>query len=96
MIAPLPGCTPAKPGSATLPFFGVVPAVLDNEGNLLEGACEGNLVIRQSWPGQMRNVFGDYDRFVQAYFSHFPGYYFTGDGAVVAGRATVKAGAKRG
>jgi len=80
MIAPLPGATALKPGSATLPFFGVEPVIVDNDGNLLEGACEGNLCIAQSWPGQMRTVFGDHDRFVKTYFSAFKGKYFTGDG----------------
>jgi acetyl-CoA synthetase len=80
MITPLPGATPTKPGSATWPFFGVKPVIVDNEGNELHGACEGNLCITQSWPGQMRTVFGDHDRFVQTYFSTFKGKYFTGDG----------------
>lgn len=80
MITPLPGATPLKPGSATLPFFGVQPALLDTEGNLLDGAAEGCLVIKDSWPGQMRTVWGDHDRFFQTYFSTFKGYYFTGDG----------------
>jgi len=81
LITPLPGATDLKPGSATLPFFGVQPAIVDNEGNTLEGATEGNLVLLDSWPGQMRTVFGDHDRFVQTYFSTFEGRYFTGDGA---------------
>lgn len=81
LISPLPGATPLKPGSATRPFFGVKPALVDNEGNLLEGATEGNLVILDSWPGQMRTVFGDHERFIQTYFSAYPGMYFTGDGA---------------
>jgi acetyl-CoA synthetase len=80
LISPLPGATAAKPGSATKPFFGVRPVVVDNEGNLLEGATEGNLCIADSWPGQMRTVFGDHERFVQTYFSTFRGKYFTGDG----------------
>ncbi|MDZ7854045.1 MAG: acetate--CoA ligase [Halomonas sp.] len=80
MIAPLPGATDLKPGSATLPFFGVVPALVDNEGNELKGATEGNLVILDSWPGQARSIWGDHDRFVQTYFSAFKGVYFTGDG----------------
>ncbi|MCH4564047.1 acetate--CoA ligase [Halomonas sp. EGI 63088] len=80
MIAPLPGAMDLKPGSATLPFFGVVPALVDNEGNLLEGATEGNLVILDSWPGQARSIWGDHDRFVQTYFSTYQGMYFTGDG----------------
>jgi len=81
LITPLPGAIDQKPGSATLPFFGVQPAIVDNEGNTLEGANEGNLVITDSWPGQMRTVFGDHERFVQTYFSTFKGLYFTGDGA---------------
>ncbi len=81
LISPLPGATPLKPGSATRPFFGVQPAIVDNEGNLLTGACEGNLVILDSWPGQMRTVYGDHDRFEQTYFSTYKGMYFTGDGA---------------
>ncbi len=80
MIAPLPGATALKPGSATLPFFGVVPQIVDAEGKVLEGACEGNLVIADSWPGQMRTVYGDHDRFVETYFSAYKGKYFTGDG----------------
>jgi len=81
LITPLPGAIALKPGSATLPFFGVRPAIVDNDGNLQEGACEGNLVMLDSWPGQMRTVYGDHDRFVQTYFSTFKGMYFTGDGA---------------
>ncbi|HHH46294.1 MAG TPA: acetate--CoA ligase [Thiotrichales bacterium] len=81
MITPLPGATKLKPGSATLPFFGVEPAIVDEKGNELEGACQGNLVIKRSWPGQMRTVYGDHERFRQTYFSTYPGYYFTGDGA---------------
>uniref|UniRef100_A0A486XJ57 Acetyl-coenzyme A synthetase n=1 Tax=Rheinheimera sp. BAL341 TaxID=1708203 RepID=A0A486XJ57_9GAMM len=81
LITPLPGCTELKPGSATRPFFGVVPAIVDNEGKELHGECEGNLVIKDSWPGQMRTVYGDHDRFEQTYFSTYPGLYFTGDGA---------------
>ncbi|MET0497035.1 MAG: acetate--CoA ligase [Steroidobacteraceae bacterium] len=81
LISPLPGAIDQKPGSATLPFFGVKPAIVDNEGNVLEGACEGNLVITDSWPGQMRTIFGDHPRFVATYFKTFPGKYFTGDGA---------------
>jgi len=80
MIAPLPGATDLKPGSATLPFFGVMPALVDNEGNELQGAAEGNLVILDSWPGQARSIWGDHDRFVQTYFSTYKGMYFTGDG----------------
>ncbi|MBU2037659.1 MULTISPECIES: acetate--CoA ligase [unclassified Thalassolituus] len=81
MITPLPGATDAKPGSATRPFFGVQPALVDNSGMLLEGAVEGNLVMIDSWPGQARTVYGDHERFVQTYFSTFRGMYFTGDGA---------------
>lgn len=81
LIAPLPGATDLKPGSATLPFFGVVPELMDEEGNTLEGAASGNLVISSSWPGQMRSVYNNHERFVETYFSLYPGYYFTGDGA---------------
>jgi len=80
MITPLPGATELKPGSASKPFFGVNPALVDGEGTFLEGANEGNLIITDSWPGQMRTVYGDHKRFVETYFSTFPGYYFTGDG----------------
>ncbi|MBU0555322.1 MAG: acetate--CoA ligase [Alphaproteobacteria bacterium] len=80
MITPLPGAIDLKPGSATVPFFGVVPQIVDTEGKVLEGACEGNLVIADSWPGQMRTVWGDHERFFQTYFSTYPGKYFTGDG----------------
>ena len=80
MITPLPGATPLKPGSASRPFFGVKPALVDTEGNFLEGAADGCLVITDSWPGQMRSVWGDHERFFQTYFSTFPGMYFTGDG----------------
>jgi acetyl-CoA synthetase len=80
LITPLPGATACKPGSATRPFFGVIPQIVDGTGNVLEGATEGNLVIADSWPGQMRTVYGDHDRFVQTYFSTYPGKYFTGDG----------------
>jgi acetyl-CoA synthetase len=81
MITPLPGATRLKPGSATRPFFGVVPALLDSEGNLVEGAGSGNLVISRSWPSQIRTVYGDHQRLIDTYFSTYPGYYFTGDGA---------------
>jgi acetyl-CoA synthetase len=82
LISPLPGAIPTKPGSATKPFFGVKPVMVDNDGKLIEEiACEGNLCIGDSWPGQMRTVFGDHVRFVQTYFSTFEGKYFTGDGA---------------
>jgi acetyl-CoA synthetase len=80
MITPLPGATALKPGSATLPFFGVKPVIVDNEGHHLEGATQGNLCIADSWPGQMRTVYGDHERFKQTYFSTYPGKYFTGDG----------------
>ncbi|MPW45512.1 acetate--CoA ligase [Acinetobacter guerrae] len=81
LIAPLPGATALKPGSATRPYFGVQPALVDGEGNELEGEAEGNLVIKDSWPGQMRTIWGDPKRFIEAYFSTFAGRYFTGDGA---------------
>ena len=80
LISPLPGATSLKPGSATLPFFGVTPQVVDAGGSVLTGACEGNLVIADSWPGQMRTVYGDHERFMQTYFATYPGKYFTGDG----------------
>ncbi|UVF19934.1 acetate--CoA ligase [Microvirga terrae] len=80
LITPLPGATKLKPGSATRPFFGVKPQIVDADGKVLEGATEGNLVIADSWPGQMRTVYGDHERFVQTYFSTYPGKYFTGDG----------------
>jgi len=80
LITPLPGAIPTKPGSATKPFFGVKPEIVDNDGKPLDGACEGNLCITDSWPGQMRTVFGDHKRFVETYFSTFKGKYFTGDG----------------
>ena len=80
LITPLPGATDLKPGSATRPFFGVVPELVDNEGKLLEGAADGNLCIADSWPGQMRTVYGDHERFIQTYFSTYKGKYFTGDG----------------
>ncbi len=81
LITPIPGATPLKPGSATRPFFGVEPVIVDGDGKKLKGACEGNLCLARSWPGQMRTVFGDHQRFVETYFSTFPGLYFTGDGA---------------
>ncbi len=81
MIAPMPGATDLKPGSATLPMPGVVPQIVDAEGVVQEGPTEGNLVIAASWPGQMRTVWGDHDRFFQTYFTTFPGKYTTGDGA---------------
>ena len=81
LITPLPGATALKPGSATQPFFGVVPALLDAEGKELEGANEGALVITRAWPGMMRTVYGDHQRFKETYFAMYPGYYFSGDGA---------------
>ncbi|MGE0386916.1 MAG: acetate--CoA ligase [Gammaproteobacteria bacterium] len=81
LITPLPGATPLKPGSATRPFFGVEPALLDEHGNEIAGAGRGALVLKRSWPGQMRTVYGDHQRFVDTYFKAYPGYYFTGDGA---------------
>lgn len=80
LISPLPGATPLKPGSATRPFFGVQPEVVDPPGAVLEGPCSGYLVLADSWPGQMRTVYGDHQRFVQTYFTAYPGKYFTGDG----------------
>jgi acetyl-CoA synthetase len=80
LITPLPGAIATKPGSATKPFFGVQPLLVDNDGKLLEGATDGNLCIADSWPGQARTVFGDHKRFIETYFSTFKGYYFTGDG----------------
>jgi acetyl-CoA synthetase len=80
MITPLPGATALKPGSATRPFFGIQPQLVDAEGGVVEGAGEGNLVIVDSWPGQMRSIYGDHERFVQTYFSTYDGKYFTGDG----------------
>ena len=80
MLTPLPGAIDLKPGSATLPFFGVQPAVVDADGKELEGACEGNLVIKSSWPGQIRTIYGDHQRTIDTYFSTYPGYYFVGDG----------------
>ena len=81
LITPLPGATDLKPGSATRPFFGVEPAIVDEQGNELEGAVSGNLIIKGSWPGQMRTLFGDHERFIETYFKVYPGSYFTGDGA---------------
>ena len=81
MITPLPGATDLKPGSATRPFFGIKPALVDDKGDFLQGATNGNLVITDSWPGQMRTVFGDHQRFIETYFAMYPGHYFTGDGA---------------
>jgi len=80
LITPLPGAIPLKPGSATKPFFGVQPVIVGGDGRLLEGAATGNLCIADSWPGQMRTVYGDHQRFVETYFKSYPGKYFTGDG----------------
>lgn len=80
LISPIPGATKLKPGSATLPFFGIEPCIVDGEGNELEGACTGNLCLKSSWPGQMRTVYGDHQRFIDTYFKTYPGKYFTGDG----------------
>ncbi len=80
LISPLPGAIDQKPGSATKPFFGIKPEILDSDGNILEGACEGSLCLADSWPGQMRTVYGDHNRFIETYFSQFEGKYFTGDG----------------
>lgn len=81
LITPLPGAIALKPGSATLPFFGIKPEIMDNSGQIMEGIAEGVLVISRSWPGQARSVFGDHQRFIDTYFKNYPGYYFTGDGA---------------
>jgi len=81
MISPLPGAIATKPGSATLPFFGVKPAIVDAEGTVQEGVAEGNLLITDSWPGQVRTIYGDHQRFIETYFSAYPGNYFSGDGA---------------
>jgi acetyl-CoA synthetase len=80
LITPLPGATDLKPGSATRPFFGIKPELVDNEGQVIEGASDGNLCITDSWPGQMRTVYGDHERFIQTYFATYKGKYFTGDG----------------
>ena len=80
LITPLPGATDTKPGSATKPFFGILPVIVDSDNKELTGATEGNLCINMSWPGQMRTVFGDHQRFIDTYFSTFPGRYFSGDG----------------
>jgi len=81
MLTPLPGATALKPGSATLPFFGVEPVILDGDGKEVEGVCEGSLAIKSSWPSQIRSVYGDHQRCIDTYYSTYPGYYFTGDGA---------------
>ena len=80
LITPLPGATDMKPGSASKPFFGVEPAIVDEHGNELEGECSGNLIMKRPWPGMMRSVYGDHQRFIDTYFSTYPGTYFTGDG----------------
>ena len=80
LISPLPGATPLKPGSATRPLPGIKPQLVDADGKVLEGAAAGNLCITDSWPGQMRTVYGDHERFIETYFSTYPGKYFTGDG----------------
>ena len=81
LITPLPGVTALKPGSATLPFFGILPEIMDNQGGLMDGAAEGILVISRPWPGQARTIYGDHPRFIDTYFKNYPGYYFAGDGA---------------
>ena len=81
LITPLPGATDLKPGSATLPFFGIEPCLIDDKGNEIEGAGEGSLCFKRPWPGQMRTVFGDHERFKNTYFQTYPGLYFSGDGA---------------
>ncbi|MBT5658518.1 MAG: AMP-binding protein, partial [Rhodospirillaceae bacterium] len=80
LITPLPGATPLKPGSATRPFFGVRPVIVDNDGKKLDGACEGNLCMADAWPGMMRSLYQNHERFIQTYFSTYKGMYFTGDG----------------
>lgn len=81
MISPLPSVTELKPGSASIPFFGIQPALVDGHGNELSDVAEGNLIIKDSWPGQARTVYGDHERFIQTYFSTYDNSYFTGDGA---------------
>jgi acetyl-CoA synthetase len=81
LITPLPGVTVLKPGSATLPFFGIIPEIMDNQGHIMEGVAEGILVISRPWPGQARTIYGDHQRFIDTYFKNYPGYYFAGDGA---------------
>ena len=81
LITPLPGVTALKPGSATLPFFGILPEIMDNQGGIMDGAAEGILVISRPWPGQARTIYGDHPRFIDTYFKNYPGYYFAGDGA---------------
>ena len=81
LITPLPGVTALKPGSATLPFFGILPEIMDNQGGIMDGVAEGILVISRPWPGQARTIYGDHQRFIDTYFKNYPGYYFAGDGA---------------
>lgn len=81
LITPLPGVTALKPGSATLPFFGILPEIMDNQGRIMDGVAEGILVVSRSWPGQSRSIYGDHQRFIDTYFKNYPGYYFAGDGA---------------
>jgi len=81
MISAIPGAIATKPGSATLPFFGVRPAIVNADGEVQEGVAEGNLLIADSWPGQVRTIYGDHQRFIETYFSAYPGYYFSSDGA---------------
>jgi len=81
LITPLPGVTALKPGSASLPFFGIIPEIMDNQGRIMEGVSEGILVISRPWPGQARTIYGDHQRFIDTYFRNYPGYYFAGDGA---------------
>lgn len=80
-MTPIPGAVDLKPGAAMTPLYGIKPAVVDENGDVLEGSCEGNLVITDSWPGQMRTIWGDHKRFLETYFSTYPGNYFSGDGA---------------
>src|SRR5690606_25071772 len=80
LITPLPGATDLKPGSATRPFFGVQPLLVDNDGKVLDGVADGNLCIAAPWPGMMRTVYGDHKRFIETYFATYPGLYFSGDG----------------
>ena len=80
-MTPLPGCTPTKPGSACFPFFGVLPVILDESGKEMEGEAEGYIAFKKPWPGIMRTVYGNHERFESTYFQRFPGYYMSGDGA---------------
>ena len=80
-MAPIPGTVALKPGAAMNPLYGIKPEIVDSDGTMLEGSAEGNLAINSSWPGQMRTIYNDHERFLQTYFSEYPGYYFTGDGA---------------